>query len=714
VPATLNLKTGSQIDASPAKHDTNATPAFIFCDSGQIPLSECQVTPVDDLRLNQAIQQIAFPYGRYLPESSRADVVVAGGGTGGAMAALGSLQEGAQTVTVEYLPELGGTSTVGGVTGYYGGYRGTRFFKFIEDEVKEQIRLTGRCTRGVARMLHYRKQVTQAGGTLLTNSIVCGAIKDRQKVTGLVVERAGRLFTITGDVVIDATGDGDVAAFAGADYEVGNQRMRCTQNYSQWDVNPGVKDWKDASANRDYDILWSHKLSEWQRGYQLSHQQSHYYDFSPMLTVRECRRITGDYTITLRDAILERRHQDTICLATSDFDPHHFGDTVFTRVGCLIPHQVSAVVEIPYRAILPRGIDNLLISAKAISQTHNALQFTRMSFDIMTLGYVTGRIAASVAKQGIKPREFDVSTLQNELREWKIVSPLPTARSTDEGSDVESAKRCIDELTAGKPNSLLRIMMQPTEAVEPLLRTAYGQAHDETQQLRLAKALAWFGNPIGNELIVSEMKGLFEQEQATGKLPREYYREDKATSYWTINQDIALLALSGDPAVLPDILALADALRLKNPPVIQATKYNQGRIDLRLIPFYNRIVIICFAVERMPQKRAIRTLYRFLDDPFIRNQVTRTPKEAGDKVYGGILESRLAAILARCGDKRGFAILAKYLNDVHPMLAHYASQELKTLLGVDFGCDSQQWMGHIERLTFPMAPTPCRDDVIEL
>lgn len=80
----------------------------------------------------------------------------------------------------------------------------------------------------------------------------------------------------------------------------------------------------------------------------------------------------------------------TICLAKSDFDPHHFGDTVFTRVGCLLPHQVTSVVEIPYRAILPRGIDNLLASAKAISQTHNALQFTRMSFDIMTLGYDVG------------------------------------------------------------------------------------------------------------------------------------------------------------------------------------------------------------------------------------------------------------------------------------------------------------------------------------
>lgn len=702
-----------RVDEAPSGQGIHAQPAFIDCDSGKIPFSECQVAPVDDPRLNDAIQQITFPYGRYLPEACRADVVVAGGGTAGAMAALGSVQQGAKTVTLEYLPELGGTSTVGRVTGYYAGYKGTDFFEFIEDGVKKQGRLAGRCTRSVARMLHYRKQATQAGGTLLTNAIICGVIKDQQKVTGLVVERAGQLSVIRGEIVIDATGDGDVAAFAGADYEVGNQRMLCTQNYSQWDVNPGSTAWKNSSTSRDYDILWSHQLSEWQRGYQLSHQQAHYYDFTPFLTVRECRRITGDYTITLRDVIMERRHPDTICLATSDFDPHHFGDTVFTRVGCLLPHGVSAVVEIPYRAILPRGIDNLLISAKAISQTHNALQFTRMSFDIMTLGYVTGRIAASVVKQGIKPREFDVATLQDELREWKILPPLQTAESSTEHSDEESVKQCIDELTTGEPNGLLKIMMQSSEAIEPSLRRAYGQVHHESQQLRLAKALAWFGTPIGNEMIVNEMKSLFAEEQAADALPREYYREDKGTPYWTINQDIALLALSGEASVLPEILGLADSLELGHPPVIQTTTYNQGRIDLRLIPFYNRIVTICFAIERMPHERAISSLNRFLDDPFIRGHVSRTPQEAGNKVYGGILESRLAATLARCGAKRGFGILAEYLNDIHPMLAHYASQELKSTLGVDHGCDYQQWKGHIERQAFPIAPTPCRRDVIE-
>ncbi len=669
----------ARVESLLARREPRIEPSCIVCDLGTIPLTACQAASTEDSQSDEALQQITLPANLDLPETHRADVVVAGGGTAGAMAALGAVRDGARTVTLEYLPELGGTSTVGRVTGFYGAYKDTRFFEMIEDGVNGQSRLAGRCARGVARMLYYRKQATEADGTLLTGVIICDVVREGEKVTGVVVEQGGKLSAIMGQVVIDATGDGDVAAFAGADFAVGNERMQCTQNYSQWDVNPGVAAWKDSSTNRDYDILWSHIMSEWQRGYQLSHHQSHYYDFTPFLTVRECRRITGDYTITLRDVVQGRRHADAICLAKSDFDPHHFGDTAYSRAGCLLPHQVTEVVEIPYRAILPRGIDNLLISAKAISQTHNALQFTRMSFDIMTLGYVTGRIAASVVKQGIAPRDFDVSTLQDELREWKILPDSPIADSATTANR-DSITVLVEELTAGTSKSLLRIMVEDRQVAVPALRRAFDQSRAEEQQLRLAKALAWFGNPIGNELILREMQRLFREEQATGHLPREYYREDKATDYWTINQDIALLGLSGDAAVLPHILALADSLELGNPPVRQATAYNRGRIDLRLIPYYNRIITICFAIERMPAQSAAPTLHRLLDDPYIRDHVTKAPQEAGDKIYGGILESRLAATAARCGDDRGFSVLAEYLQDVHPMLARYAGRELASLL----------------------------------
>jgi hypothetical protein len=280
--------------------------------------------------------------------------------------------------------------------------------------------------------------------------------------------------------------------------------------------------------------------------------------------------------------------------------------------------------------------------------------------------------------------------------------------------DETAVTRCIDALLAGEPSGLLKTMMLSSRVAEPKLRKVFGAEHHENRKLSLAKALAWFGNKAGNDLILDEMRSLFRQEQATGALPREYYREDKDSHYWSINQDIALLALSGDATVLSEILALADSLPLGHPPVKQATIYNQGRIDLRLVPYYNRIVIICFAIERMPHASAVPTLNRLLDGAYIRNHVSRMPGEAGERVYGGILESRLAATLARCGAKRGFMVLAEYLHDVHPMLAHYAGQELASILGEDHGFDSRRWKEHIHRLKFPREPVPCQRDVVEL
>ena len=668
-------------------------PAFIHHSAGRIPLSDCKIEPIDDVKLFPAIQAISFDATRYIPLAHQTDVLIAGGGTAGAMAAVAALEKETRVTVVEFFPEPGGTCTIGRVTGYYWGYKETKLFDRLEREIKNVADKLG--GSGPARMLYLREKINEMGGRLLTNSIVCGVIKEKTKVTGLLVEKDGELCLVSGNITIDATGDGDVAVFAGASFEYGDDRMKCTQNYSQWDVNPGLKSWEDSTTNRDHDILMNHYLSELQRGYILSHLKSHYYDFVPMLTVRESRRIVGDYTVTLKDVLQERHYHDTICLANSDFDPHYFGDTIYTRIGCLLPHGVSAIVEIPYRAIVPKGIDHLLISGKAISQTHNAMQFTRMSFDIMTLGYVTGWIAAAIVKTGCETREFDVRTLHGILRSQGILPESCLSKPIDPQSDDERMNQLIADLISGEENSLLCITMLTKESVEPKLLDAFQQFTSDTAKLRLGKALAWFHNPVGNSYIVNELKECCRQEKNRGQLPWEYYRKDKDTPYWTINQDIVLLGLSFDPAVLPVILDVARTLPLNNPPVQQERIYDRGRIDLRLIPFYNRIVNLCLAIEQMPSQNAIPVLHRFLDDPYIKNHISKTPEKAKEHIYGAILETRIAATLACCGDKRGFNVLVDYLQDVHYLISNYAKSELEELTGKHFGYDGAKWSEYL-------------------
>ena len=703
----MDTRLAACVDRLPVGTGREAETDVIHHRSGEIPLEQCTVTPLDDFKSPDAIQQIAFAYERHVPKRRQVDVLVAGGGTAGAMAAVAAVEQGAKVAVVEYFPELGGTKTLGGVGGWYAAHRDTSLWQIFHDGVRKERDAFG---SGLTNMMSYfRKQVTEHGGQLLTNSIVCGVTMDGNRMTGIVVEREGALSILTGDVVIDATGDGDVAAFAGASFGYGIERMKTTQNYSQWDILPPGASWRDAGGSRDYDILMSHYLSEFQRGYQLTHVQSHYYDFRPMLTVRESRRIVGDYTINMRDILTQRRYPDTICLAYSNYDPHTFGDTPLTRVGCVPILGISATGAIPYRAILPKGIDGLLISGKAISETHNALQFTRMSWDVMTRGYVTGRIAASISEQGICTREFDVRSIQQGLLDLKIIQDEDRVDSEEDWDNRDTIEKRVDDLVAGKERGLLNVLMLPMEKIEPVLSKRYAAVSDDAERTHLAKALAWCGNPVGNDLLLREMKTLWEQEVESGRFPPE-----RQPTFWPINQNIALLGMSGDRQALPAILEIADSMKLNNPPKKGRNAYEQGRTDWCLLPWYNRIINICFAVEQVPDRIAVRSLTRFLDDPYIGGNITLVPEDATWNIFPAILESRIAATLARCGEKRGFDVLVEYLNDLHYVLVDYAHRELCSMLPRDYGYEYGKWKEYINRITFPLPMVACRVANIEL
>ncbi len=80
-------------------------------------------------------------------------------------------------------------------------------------------------------------------------------------------------------------------------------------------------------------------------------------------------------------------------------------------------------VEIPYRSIVPQKLDGLLISGRGFGQSRNALQFTRMTADLLVLGYITGQIAADIAWKKIRPRDYQVTAIQKEWSRARVPSP---------------------------------------------------------------------------------------------------------------------------------------------------------------------------------------------------------------------------------------------------------------------------------------------------
>ncbi|MDR2040100.1 MAG: FAD-dependent oxidoreductase [Bacteroidales bacterium] len=623
-------------------------------------------------------------------EKVKTSILVAGGGTAGAMTAMAAAGKKVKTLVVEFFHDLGGTKTTGGVSGEYFGYQDSSLYKRQKQEIKE-FNNTYHMAGWTGRAFYHLKKIGQSGGQVMTGAIICGAITEKNHLKGIVVCENGRLKKVMADMTVDGTGDADIAYFAGEKCELGNSRTGKTQDYSHWDIP--VKN-MPTHNHRDFDMIDNTKISEFQRGLFFTHYESHFYDFYPHIGVRESRRPLGVYQLNVNDVLENRNFNDLLANARSDFDPHYTGSSEYSRCGFLLPHSNTTITEIPYRSIVPSGIEGLLFSARGISVTHNAMQYTRMSADVWVLGYLTGQIAAELVKRKKRARTFDISSLQKGWLKEGIIKHLPENKETT----VDRVKR----LAGGEPGSLFSCCRSPKEEILPVLRSTYRT----NPSAQIARALAWFGDGSGNSLIEKELETVFLEELKQG-YPNgyvEHYKEDGL--YWRINRDIALLGMSGNKTgstVIHHILSLVSS---GGGLMLRENDYDNNRIDMRLIPFHNRILNLCFYIERLPDARYIPNLERLLSDKNIGGYITRKYENVRWRVYQADMELFIAAALARCGGKKGLEVLTGYLSDVHSDFRGFAHSELVATLGKDFNYSAGEWINYIETLTFPGIVTP--------
>jgi len=128
--------------------------------------------------------------------------------------------------------------------------------------------------------------------------------------------------------------------------------------------------------------------------------------------VRETRRITGEYTLTLDDLATGREFEDTIALAGYPVDLHSpTGD----GGGIDGAHETANVYGIPYRCLVPAAIDNLLVAGRSISATHEAMAATRVMPPAFAMGEAAGTAAALALEHHLPVRHVDIPTLQRVL-----------------------------------------------------------------------------------------------------------------------------------------------------------------------------------------------------------------------------------------------------------------------------------------------------------
>lgn len=344
------------------------------------------------------------------------------------------------------------------------------------------------------------------------------------------------------------------------------------------------------------------------------------------------------------------------------------------------------------------------------------MQFTRMSGDVLVLGYLTGQIAADIVRQNLQPRNYNISGIQNE---WAKMRLIPADYKTKEAGNLrendEEINRRVRQLAKGERDYLFPCIRIPGKMILPVLHEHFNKSEYEDGKLLIAKAMSWFGEKEGNNLIENELNQLFQKELKEGysggyiedyDFIRGRGKNQLEGLFWRINQNIALLALAGNPQNNGSIRYILENTS-SGGPVFKRTgdraDYFNERLDLRLIPYHNRILNLCFYIERLPDPSFIPSLEKLLNDVNIKGFFTEEYQLTRWRIYRGDLELFIGAALARCGSKTGYDLLVTYLNDIHYNFKKFAVSELKTLTDMDFQYNTNAWAKQLKKLVFPQS-----------
>jgi len=394
------------------------------------------------------------------PVVARHQVVVAGGGPSGVIAALAAARSGADTLLIERYAFLGGNGTAGLMT-CYNGFRNQRPPEALQtvkgipaEYIAEIVRLGG-----VADMDNYQRTVQhdvrkgdlpytvgfdpeaakiaslnlirKEGVKLRLHSWVVAPMLDGSRVTGVIVHSKSGRQAIAADIVIDCTGDGDVAASAGAPFMSPAQtgdRMPMSLMYCLGGLPSSVEGPFGGIRIRDRVVRWGPgfggdgldvenltraevdtRLKLWDQIQELRKRPGMeslcLLHTATTIGVRETRRVLGEYVVTEKDAIEGTRFPDVIAISSNPMPSYHGKRFFFSHEG----------FDIPYRSLVPKKVEGLVLSGRSISSEQAPFQSARSMAPAMAIGHASGCAAAMAATRGVPPRRLDVKALQKLL-----------------------------------------------------------------------------------------------------------------------------------------------------------------------------------------------------------------------------------------------------------------------------------------------------------
>jgi hypothetical protein len=402
------------------------------------------------------------------------DVLVVGGGPAGIGAALGAARRGVNTMIIENHSFFGGVAAWSlGMqinqlrpTGISRSAVHEQFIQKIQTYGDQAIRFGKHeiwCNVEFMKVA-VLDALEEIGCRYLVHARAVDSVVENNRISGVVIATKQGLKEIRARVIVDCTGDADVAYFAGAETmidpddlmpqtlalllsnldtrQVPPSEVRKTisdtihnarqkyplnpagfveveqlANSSSWWVNhSGTADLGCIDVTDPYEYTRVAAFSNRQAVQMIQSiresnnpglQQIELVGTGPQVSVRETRRVKGQYVITEEDALSGRVFDDTIAWRSGYLD---VGGQVNRRSGKMMVHDV------PYRSILPEKLDGLLMAGRCISTTHLATAAGKSMGNCMATGHAAGLAAAMSSMKRIVPRDLKVIELQDALR----------------------------------------------------------------------------------------------------------------------------------------------------------------------------------------------------------------------------------------------------------------------------------------------------------
>lgn len=402
---------------------------------------------------------------REVPVAVETDVLVCGGGPAGTAAAVAAARQGARVTLLERYNHLGGLATGGlvlvlphfsdhgrPVIGGIGLEIRTDLLACRGAVMREREDDTSSFDPEALKWLSI-KQCLEAGVEVLHHCWLSDVVLEHGRVAGVIFESKLGSAAALGSVVVDATGDGDLFAWAGADFEHSNQAVGLPFrlagiDMARWQADLATRpSWHTEFWNRlqktinwptcfyiaphpvQPDVAWGnnhhsvvdgldyralshveadsrlkiHEAVEMLRGEMPGFAGVWLVDTACQLGVRRTRRLRGTFRLTEEE--------------TSQFDYRH-AEAIgrgndFRRRG--------PVYDIPYGCLVPESLDGLLTCGRCVSSDDEALEALREIHVCWVTGEAAGVAAAIAVKTACRPREVPIGQLQQALRDANVV-----------------------------------------------------------------------------------------------------------------------------------------------------------------------------------------------------------------------------------------------------------------------------------------------------